>query len=334
MAKKLDHIINHVVLLLDASSSMSNLSDQVVKVVDAQIAYLARQSTTMNQETRVSIYVFHNSVECLIYDRDVLRLPSIKTIYDTDGMTALIDGAVQAIKDLKLIPQLYSDHAFLIYGWTDGQENHSSNTPATLTKLINGLDDNWTVGIFVPSNAGRAEAKRHGFPEANIEVWDTNAKGVEKVSDRIKTTTDTFMKARASGQRGLKTLFTVDAAALTKNDIKQSLTVLKPSSYELLQVRKDAPINEYVTSLLGSYTVGSGYYKLTKKETIQASKNIIIRERATGKAYAGDEARSLLGLPNTEIRVEPGDFGKWEIYVQSTSVNRKLIKGTDLIVLK
>ena len=327
------HLINHVVLLLDGSSSMSGLSKQVIKVVDAQVAYLARQSTSMQQETRVSIYVFSNKVECLIYDMDVLRLPSIATIYEADGMTALIDGGVQAIRDLKLVPQIYSDHAFLIYCWTDGYENHSHNTSSTLSKLIKDLDDNWTIGIFVPDNAGRSAAKQHGFPESNIEVWDASVKGVETVSKTIQKTTDTFMKARATGVRGLKTLFTVDASNLTKTDVKTSLEALKPSEFTVLQVRKDAAISDYVTSYLGSYTIGSGYYKLTKKETVQASKNIIIRDKKNGKAYFGKNARSMLGLPSTEVRVEPGDFGDWDIYIQSTSVNRKLIKGTDLIVL-
>lgn len=313
---------------------MSGLTDQVIKVVDAQIAYLARQSTDMNQETRVSIYAFGSTVRCLIYDMDVLRLPSVRTLYSPNGMTALIDATVQAIKDLSLIPQLYSDHAFLIYTWTDGQENHSTHTRSQLTQMINKLDDNWTLGVFVPSEDDRADAKRHGFPEANIEVWDTTEKGVALVSDKIKATTNNFMQARSKGERGLKSLFTIDAANLTKTTVKKQLQELNPNEYELLQVRQDSDIRTYVEKYLKKYTVGSGYYKLTKKETVQASKNILIRDSKTGKVYAGDNARTMLGLPKTEIKVAPGDFGDWDIYIQSTSVNRKLIKGTDLVVLK
>lgn len=334
MTTPIKHLINHVVLLIDGSSSMSSLANQLIKVVDAQISYLARQSSDMNQETRVSIYVFGNTVKCLIYDMDVLRLPSIKQLYDANGMTALIDGAVQAIKDLKLVPQLYSDHAFLIYGWTDGAENYSTNTPSILSKMIKGLEDNWTVGIFVPDGSGKLQAQRCGFPEFNIEIWDTNARGLDLVSIKIKDTTTSFFKARASGQRKLNTLFTVDAASLTKTEVKKALEELKPSEYTLLPVRKDCVIKDLVISFLGSFTIGSAYYKLTKKETIQSQKNIIIRDRKNGKSYSGDNARGMLGLPNHEINVAPGDFGNWDIYVQSTSVNRKLIKGTDLIVLK
>lgn len=56
--------INHVALVLDASSSMSRLSGKVIEVADQQIAYLARRSRELDQETRVTVYVFANKVEC------------------------------------------------------------------------------------------------------------------------------------------------------------------------------------------------------------------------------------------------------------------------------
>ncbi|MEU3878202.1 hypothetical protein AB0E87_30690, partial [Streptomyces sp. NPDC029704] len=82
--------INHVALVLDASSSMSHLSQKVVEVADQQIAYLARRSQELDQETRVTVYVFADKVECVIYDKDVLRMPSLKQLYRVGGMTALL----------------------------------------------------------------------------------------------------------------------------------------------------------------------------------------------------------------------------------------------------
>lgn len=82
--------INHVALVLDASSSMSRLSGKVIEVADQQIAYLARRSRELDQETRVTVYVFANKVECVIYDKDVLRMPSLKQLYRVGGMTALL----------------------------------------------------------------------------------------------------------------------------------------------------------------------------------------------------------------------------------------------------
>lgn len=42
----------------------------------------------------------------------------------------------------------------------------------------------------------------------------------------------------------------------------------------------------------------------------------------------------MLGLPDFEVKVNPASYGQYDIFVQSTSVNRKLIKGTKLLVLK
>ena len=83
-----------MVLLLDASSSMTARGNDkaLIKVVDGLIESLAQESKAMDQETRVSVYSFADHVECLVFDKDVLRLPSIKEHYRANGMTALMDA--------------------------------------------------------------------------------------------------------------------------------------------------------------------------------------------------------------------------------------------------
>ena len=39
-------------------------------------------------------------------------------------------------------------------------------------------------------------------------------------------------------------------------------------------------------------------------------------------------------LPDYEIKVSPESHGNFKIFTQSSSVNRKLLKGTQLLVLK
>src|ERR1700685_952505 len=102
MAVKQNYI-NHVALVLDASGSMNSLISTVSTVADGFIQHLATRSKEMDQETRVTVYQFsgYQQIECLIYDKDVLRLPSIKTIYRRlDGMTALLDATRKAQQDL------------------------------------------------------------------------------------------------------------------------------------------------------------------------------------------------------------------------------------------
>lgn len=52
MANKAANYINHIALVLDASGSMQYLAQDVVKVADNQIAYLAQRSNELDQETR------------------------------------------------------------------------------------------------------------------------------------------------------------------------------------------------------------------------------------------------------------------------------------------
>src|SRR5215469_2903490 len=117
--------INHIAMVLDASGSMSYHSKTVPKVADDLIASLAEQSKIMDQETRVTVYMFSDLqyIQCLIYDKDVLRMPSIKGLYKIIGNTALCAATTRVIEDLKLTPEKYGEHSFLVYVITDGREN-------------------------------------------------------------------------------------------------------------------------------------------------------------------------------------------------------------------
>lgn len=329
-------LINHVAFVIDASDSMFELSDAVVKVLDNQIQHLARLSTDLKQETRASIYFFGSKVSCFLYDADVTRIESIQGHYRTNGMTALIDANIAAIEDLKLIPEIHCDHSFVQFCLTDGFENKSRNTPSKLSNLIKGLGDNWTVSVLVPNRHGVESCERFGFSRSNIEIWDaTSNKGVEEVGEKLKTATQNFMVARSQGIRSTKSLFTLDASNLTKSQVINNLIELSPREYDVIPVRKDAPIKEYVENYTKTpYTIGSGFYFLNKKETIQPNKAICIRNKMNGKVYSGNNARKLIGLPDYEVKVEPANHGDYEIFVKSSSVNRKLIKGTDLIIIK
>lgn len=121
--------INHVALVLDASSSMSHLSRKVVEVADQQIAHLARRSRELDQETRVTVYVFADTVECVIYDKDVLQMPSLEQLYRVGGMTALLAAALKSQREPAQTAQLYGDHSFLTFRLPDRQENASTRCP-------------------------------------------------------------------------------------------------------------------------------------------------------------------------------------------------------------
>jgi hypothetical protein len=328
--------INHVVLVLDASTSMRPHRHELIRVADGQIEYLARRSQELDQETRVSVYSFSSIVNCLIYDKDVLRLPSISSLYEPNGMTALVDATIKSLDDLGKTATLYGDHAFLTFVLTDGQENRSRNRPSALVQRLNNMDDNWTVACLVPDQRSKHEAKGFGFPADNIAVWDAeSAAGVAEVGETIRRATDNFMDARAQGVRGTRSLFSTGLDAVNAVTVHSNLTPLRQSQYDIFPVHQDSPIRDYVYSRGVPYVVGKAFYQLTKSEKVQAQKQIAIRERRTGQVYTGDHARDLLGLPyGMEVRVKPDFNPEYDIFVQSTSVNRKLINGTDVLVLR
>lgn len=329
-------LTNHLSFILDGSGSMSHLKNKVIEFFDSQVKYLAKRSQENDQETRVSVYLFEgNKVSCLIYDRDVLRLPSIADLYYTCGSTNLIDATLQAINDLKLIPELYTDHAFLSYIITDGCENSSDHTSRELLNTINGLGDNWTVAAFVPDASGAQEAQKYGFPQGNIITWDSaSSKGVDEIGKTAIAATETFFANRAVGVRGTKTLFKIDVSGVSSQKVRDNLESLPSNEYEIVNVDKDSSIRDFVENKLGTFKVGKNFYQLTKAETVQPYKSVLVKNKISGNLYSGPNARKLLSLPNYEIRVSPGDFGNYKIFIQSSSVNRKLIKGTELVVLK
>lgn len=330
---KTQNYINHIALVLDASGSMSGKEKEVVKVADNQISYLAQRSKELDQETRITVYSFNyrNNIQCLIYDKDVLRMPSIAGFYRTDGQTALIDATLLALNDLALTPEKYGEHAFLIYVLTDGAENQSNARPSELADKINGLPEHWTLGVFVPNQTGVHEAKSFGFPASNIAVWDaTTAQGLNEAGEKIRQTTEAFMQNRVKGIRGSKNLFSLATPSIQA--VASTLTSLHFGQYRLLDVDVTGRIDEFVErNLRRPYRLGEAYYQLMKPEMIQANKEVAIF--AKSNVYIGKEARKLLGLPDFNVKVRPSDFPEYQIFVQSTSVNRKLIEGTRLLIL-
>lgn len=328
-------IINHICFVIDGSGSMRSLSDNVVRVFDAQISKLAQQSKALNQETRVTVYTFNSNTICLVYDKDVLRLPSLKSLYVTGGQTALMSATATAIKELEQTAQLHGDHAFLIYVITDGEENASRGvTAATLTERIKALPENWTLAALVPNQVGVHDAKKFGFPANNIAVWTATGAGMDDAGDVVSSATQSFMTSRSTGTRGTKTLFSLDTTGLDPKLVPLVLDSVSPLGYSVLPVTKDAVIKDFVESWTKKpYVPGSTYYQLTKAETIQPYKQVCIQDKKNGKVYSGEKARLAIGLPNATVKVSPLNNTVYNIFVQSSSSNRRLIAGTNAIIL-
>ena len=357
--------INHVALVIDESGSMAGKENDVVAVVDNQVKWLADLSKQMDQETRVSVYKFEQSnIECIAFDVDALRLPSLRGHYHTKGGTPLISATLKAISDLEQTAQMYGDHGFLIFVLTDGEENTSHypqtiphGTPRILADKLSRLGENWTVGVLVPDLNGKIAAQRYGFAPGNIAVWDTTGKhGVSDAGEEIKAATSSYFTGRASGTRGTTTLFAshvtkaqVDATSMKPVDPsqflivpvalaststlayvipKKSITKANPSGV------KHVEIMPFVQETGRTYVAGLAYYELVKSERYDPNKKVALIHRKTKQVYTGDEAKTLIGLTgvSTRIRPMPVKGGDYDIFVQSTSVNRHLPIGTRILL--
>jgi len=329
--------INHFVLVVDQSSSMRRHQRAVVQVVDNFVADMAVRSEEMSQETRITVYTFDSSdgVRCLFYDMDALRRPSISGRYRPVAMTPLIDAAHQAIDELAETPERYGEHSFVVFVITDGQENTSRRFCALdLERRITGLPDHWTVAAFVPDSMGVTYAKKCGFPAGNIDKWDTTSEhGFREVGTKIRQVSQDFMEARTRGVRGSRSIFTV--AQVTPQAAAAALDPLPHIRYDLADVPYDMPVNEFAALVTGRpYRKGSVFYQLTKPVTIQNYKDVMVQTSSDGAVYTGPAARQLLGLPEFDAKVSPTTQPGTRIFIQSTSVNRKMIGGTTALILK
>lgn len=355
--------INHVFLIVDASTSMRDHKGKVIEVFDATVASLANLSLSMSQETRLSVYFFsdQHNIRCVYADLDVLRMPSLRGLYEPSGNTALLDAVILAEEDAKLLFTKYGDHAILQYVITDGEENRSRYGAAQrLSQLINSDGGRTTRAILVPNEHGRREAIRYGFPAGNIKIWDVNsAEGMTDVGAAMAGATQTYMTERAAGATRSTTLF---ANQVTTQDVQEALkagkiTEIDAGKHMAIAVTwpddstkwrfsgkktKAFPdgvpsmeIRAFIEGMGLTFKVGTYHYELVKSERVHVGKDVIVRSRSTGKLYGGKEARALIGLTDSSTRIKPQPVklkDGYDIFIRTDADNRLLSKHSTVLV--
>ncbi len=130
--------------------------------------------------------------------------------------------------------------------------------------------------------------------------------------------------------RGLHRMFdTMMKRAPQASSAAVDLSAVPAGRFQVLDIDKDIAIREFVTENGLRFKKGRGFYEFTKTETIQGNKEVVLMDRKTGDMWSGGRARALLGLPEGETaRLRPAHLDKYNVFVQSTSVNRRLVGGT------
>lgn len=335
---------NYIGISRDHSISMRPLARDAARDYNSNIEAIKEASLKQNQDTVVSVVecatgnsrfvgrvVVNSSVQSLI--------PMNPHHYRADGPgTPLFDSVGDLIEQFESLPDANDPNvSFLIMAVTDGEENSSLKwTAHSLSEKIKKLQatDRWTFVFRVPRGYSRPLVKM-GIHEGNILEWDQTTQGIEVASAQTTQAFDTYFQERSIGKTATKKFY-ADLSNVSTDDIKATLTDI--SSNVLLwpvSVADDgAELRPFAEKRLGKPMLkGAGFYQLTKTEPkVQSYKEIIIRDKNTNAIYGGKAARQMLGLPfNSDVRLAPDKSGKFDIFIQSTSVNRKLSKGTQVL---
>lgn len=151
----------------------------------------------------------------------------------------------------------------------------------------------------------------------------------EEVEDTYETYRRTSSTRRTSSRK------TSDEPVSIKEMDK--LVPVVPGRFQIMTVDENCAIKAFVENNGIKFKIGRGFYELSKAETVQQYKEVIMMDRETGEMFNGSQVREELGLqPQSEKggvkeRIHKSAADKFRVFVQSTSVNRKLIAGTTFL---
>jgi len=123
------------------------------------------------------------------------------------------------------------------------------------------------------------------------------------------------------------------AAPKTKYKVAD-LAAVPAGRFQVLDVEKDATIKDFVEDNGAVFKKGRGFYQFTKRETVQAGKEVVLVDKLTGDMFSGAKAREMIGAaPGVTVNVSPGEgsLKGYDAFIQSTSVNRRLKGGTKFL---
>lgn len=332
--------VNYISFIIDKSGSMSSLIREAIKALNENIETIKSESNKNNQKTFISVYSFNGAYDCI---RHQIESSYFKPIGENEiyvgGNTALLDTVGYA---LELQESNYTgaasksnvDTSYVVMAITDGEENASRRwNKFSLSEFIRRLQatDRWTITLLVPPHRGSAIAKSLNVPEGNVREWFATTQGIREYAAVNRESFGAFYSARSAGKSSVKTFYT-DLSNVSKKDIAKNL-VEANHLFDMAIVPVTQDIQRFVKNFKGYYNAGDAYYQLTKTENlVQKYKDIVVYEGATGKLYAGVHARAVLGIPNEDLKIKPGNHSGYEIYIQSTSLNRKLIAGSKIVI--
>lgn len=348
-------LVNHIAILLDSSGSIGNrdLTHSIIDAYNKQVATIKEQAHKSGQTTFFSLYVFGElsytglqQIKNRCFESHIEQAPFLTSLtYRPSGNTPLVHCIERTIKDLSSVKNANdSNHSFLLIVLTDGEDTESSDyhrreVSSLVTNMIN--TDRWTFTCAGPAMA-KAPMLALGFPAGNFYSWEGTKEEAVMMAGATSMGAQSFYATRAAGGTQLKSFYQTNLTGIDPKAVKnlqnwnnkfRRFAVTEADCPGVNQTGKPAvEISEFIKKQGLNYSITRGFYELTKTEEIQDHKEIAIVNLKDGTIYGGREAKDLLKLPHGgTIKVKPGDHAHYKVFVQSTSMNRKLIAGTEVL---
>lgn len=340
---------NYIGFVNDHSGSMSKHAHAAVRDYNVTISAFRDAANQQMLDTIVSVvgvgigkaetgrYVGHGDGYGTTRQVTISNPHVLKPIneWSTHGGTPLWDGIGDMISLFKSLPDYNNpDVSFLVMVTTDGQEEHSGKwSTLALRDEIESLQrtGRWTFVFRIP-RGGADISRTLGVAPDNVQTWDTtNAAGLTASTAATTAAVNTYYAARSAGSKSTNVFYTTTQAVDTSKlaDISK-----KVSLYTVGDNQDGIWVKDFILTKRMEYKIGAAFYQLVKTEArVQPTKLILIRDRKTGAVYAGNEARSMIGLDtvnNARLHPNHGN-GQYDIFIQSESINRHLPKGTGVI---
>jgi hypothetical protein len=325
---------NYIGFVNDHSGSMATLHTAAMNDYNSIITATKNAASAEMLDTVVSVVGIGYPSGFGVARQVVISNPHVlKPIenWSTDGGTPLYDGIGDIIDLYSNLPDSKDTNvSFLIMVTTDGEEAHSKkHTFQSITALIKEKQalGNWTFVFRIPKGA-TDRVSSLGVPLDNIQEWETTSQGMAQSTTTNTAAMTGYFRSRAGGASASSSFYAdatkVNVAALTEINPKDVSLYVVPAEDNGIQIQS------FILRHRQKYLKGAAFYQLTKTESrVGPEKQILIRDRQTGKFFGGKEARQMLGLPsNQNTRLHPGDHGNFDLFIQSESINRKLVGGT------
>lgn len=197
-----------VAIILDSSSSMDSIREEIVAAFDEQVRELKKSSA----EVSVSLVEFGTKVkEPHMWEVDVADVGRL-TGYKPDGMTALYDAMGKTISRMSLVPGVNDELCgVLVVVISDGQENNSKEyTARFLKQRIRELEktERWTFTYIGANQDLLGVSESLGINIGNTVSFEADKRGVRRMSEVYCTAASNFIRGFDNGKMSSDNMFT------------------------------------------------------------------------------------------------------------------------------